>query len=483
MFSGIYLIDVNISNDVLGDNRGAVQYGNFKPGMDEMNAAALLGDGTSCTITNCASTGSIDAKASGVGGLVGRLHNSTVEKCYSTVDVKTLGKWHVGGLVGYLKDSTANCCYATGNVSGGQTNIGGFVGCAEGGSITDCYSTGDVSGGKQTKISFAATQEGNEVSSSKYKNCYAIGTVKGDNSPAIQNKNTENCFVLKGTKHFMTGFKEETAANIKKAFSNLSEWDVSGKYPTIKGIGIVLDASKYAVVSSENNSNQTVSDKPQSSTSVSENPDINNSSTVVSSTTTVVSSENTTDSTVKQVEEMIKKLPEAEEGNITVEHKDAIKKAWEAYEKMSDIEKEDFDSTLMAKLMNCRLNVSMLIIGDWITAIENLPEKTELKPEHVEKIMELWDEYLFMDESLTEAVEKDVLKKLEEAHEYALDIKENGATIVDVTEVFSEKQKIIIYMCAGLLVGGVIFNVVALVVLLKKFGKSKAKEEIEEYEE
>lgn len=40
--SGIYVLDAKISNKNFGDNTGAIAYGDYKPGMDEMNSAILM---------------------------------------------------------------------------------------------------------------------------------------------------------------------------------------------------------------------------------------------------------------------------------------------------------------------------------------------------------------------------------------------------------------------------------------------------------
>ena len=154
---------------------------------------------------------------------------------------------------------------------------------------------------------------------------------------------------------------------------------------------------------------------------------------------------------------------------------DAVKEALEAYESLSTAQKDEFDIALSGKLMNLCYDLSLLIVSDLVKAVNELPVVEELTPEYVDEIMELWSDYEFLDDTVIEELDDDIIKKLEAAHEYALDIKENGATYVSVTDVFSNWQWIVLGVCAFLLFTALVFNVVIFVIALKK-NKTKKKE-------
>jgi len=79
------------------------------------------------------------------GGLISRLINSSVDRCFSTGKVEGVGSWF-GGLVGLVTESsTISNSYATGDVIG-NSNIGGLIGEFDNSSLANCYSVGRVTG-------------------------------------------------------------------------------------------------------------------------------------------------------------------------------------------------------------------------------------------------------------------------------------------------------------------------------------------------
>lgn len=115
-------------------------------------AGGLVGSNTG-TIINCYSTGDINFKGGGAGGLVGANFNGTIFNCYATgnvtTEVWTSANYHTGGLVGFNGNSEITNSYATGNVSvAGLSEVasaGGLVGFTYNASvITNCFATGNV---------------------------------------------------------------------------------------------------------------------------------------------------------------------------------------------------------------------------------------------------------------------------------------------------------------------------------------------------
>ncbi|QGY44467.1 T9SS type A sorting domain-containing protein [Maribellus comscasis] len=126
-------------------------------------------------ISNCNTSGEINGSNDNVGGLCGKISNSSlVSNCYSTVN--THGGSYTGGLVGYNLQATIRNCYATGDVSG-EDNIGGLIGENYFSSdIYTCYTTGDVSGGDNIGGLIGENNHSNVY------NCYAFGDITGNDA-------------------------------------------------------------------------------------------------------------------------------------------------------------------------------------------------------------------------------------------------------------------------------------------------------------
>ena len=85
----------------------------------------LVGNLWEGTVSNCYSTGSINAKGDRAGGLIGQNINGYVENCYSKSDITGLN--FTGGLIGLIWDNgVLTNSYSTGSVSG--SGAGGLVG-------------------------------------------------------------------------------------------------------------------------------------------------------------------------------------------------------------------------------------------------------------------------------------------------------------------------------------------------------------------
>lgn len=471
--SGIYVLDAHIFNQVLGDNTGAVQYGDYKPGMDEMNSAILIGQADNTMVMNCGVTGEVKTRANHSAGLIGYANNATIEKCYSTANVTSEGKWNIGGLIGTGTNTTITACFATGNVSGSQSCIGGFVGSAVNLTVTDCYASGNVSGGKEGKSSFVSCS-----GSANLRNCYVLGTVSGEvGSSFAQFVTASNCWGLSGKINGNEKLQTGSLAQIKSAFANLPNWDTSGNQPQLKEVGVVTDASKYTP--------QTVSQTTGGTTGTGQ-AGATAGEAGTTTTTTTIDETAQTGAKPEDVMALIEKLPNPEgDGSVTVKDKDAIKEAWNAYESMSTGDKDSFDATAFAKLADCRYQVSLLIVGDWITSVEALPDKKDLTLDDIDNINELWSDYQFMDESILQSSSKyeKLKEKIEAAHEYA---EENAnvlkGEVVEVDNGLTKGEKILVIVCLTVFILILTFEFFVTLSIIKRNKKNK-KEVIQSGEE
>jgi len=125
------------------------------------------------TITNCTSSGSVNAENLGAGGLVGSAYSITIEDSSSSTTVT--GDHEAGGLVGYANTSTINDSYATGNVTTVSTDAGGLIGEGVAVIYNRCFATGDVLAGTNYSGGLIGYSWGDTIS-----NCYARGNVTGN---------------------------------------------------------------------------------------------------------------------------------------------------------------------------------------------------------------------------------------------------------------------------------------------------------------
>ncbi len=411
-FNGIYVFDVKLVNKNFGDNTGAVIYGDYKRGMDEMNCAALVGQANSCVISNCASTGVIDGRASYSGGLIGYCIDSQVSYCYSTAKVSSESIFAVGGLMGATRTSSVEKCYSTGNVVAGNRGSASFVGSVYSSNYLDCYTTGDVTAPAMFITNFTGDRESG---TSSYENCYATGTVKGGGRQE-ETATVKNCYTLTGVKSNMKGFKEASKAEIKAAFSKLDSWDTSGELPTIKNIGVVKDAEAYKpnAVSNEQTEN---TEAETSSQTTSTSSVTTTSSSTESSQSEATSSQQVSTPVVNENKSVladfvaaVEKLPAPEQ--INSEKLNDVIAAQKLYDQLTETDLIDLDNATRVKFTNIKNAVQKDVLIALKEGVEKLPEAKKLKANHKDEVLYLNDLFTLLSDEGKMALSPKLTEKL-----------------------------------------------------------------------
>jgi len=157
---------------------GSYSIGTVK-GRDHIGGvAATLSDGGK--ITGSYSTGAISGAGRNIGGVAGTVENSSVTNSYSTGTVSgSSASLFVGGVVGRLRNSSnVATSYSSGTISGADRNIGGIAGAVEDNSgVANSYSAGAVNG-VESVGGIAGTVEGD----SRVENSYSGAEVSGTES-------------------------------------------------------------------------------------------------------------------------------------------------------------------------------------------------------------------------------------------------------------------------------------------------------------
>lgn len=140
---GATIKDLGLSNVTINDSNSA------------RNIGTLIGYAEGSTIENCYVSGgsinySMDRKTSSfVGGLVGESYDSSINNCFSSIEINIDGKSDTqvttGGFIGASMGDTISNSYSLGNITQSTRGIiGGFVGDSNGNTVNNSYSMGDI---------------------------------------------------------------------------------------------------------------------------------------------------------------------------------------------------------------------------------------------------------------------------------------------------------------------------------------------------
>jgi len=174
------------------------------------------------SVTSCyaAGSGTIEGDTSSyfVGGLMGYT-TGDITSCYCTLNVSSTAPYYTGGLVGKSLTGIISNCYATGTVSG-DNSVGGLIGECNDNAVSNCYSTGDVSAD-----SVGGGLIGFVDSNSVITNCYATGAISGEDLGGFiggnNGGNISNCYSTGDVDANDTagGFARNNDGNISNCYS------------------------------------------------------------------------------------------------------------------------------------------------------------------------------------------------------------------------------------------------------------------------
>lgn len=441
--SNIYVLDVKIGNNNFGDHRGAVQYGDYKPGMDEQPTAALVGRATNSSISGCASTGTVTARSNAVSGLVAESYGSTISNCYSLCNVSTEGKWNAGGFIGYITDNTTvSGCFSEGSVSGATFTNGGFIASVTQSVVTNCYSN------VPADMAFIGKSENASIS-----NCYGNGGTGGIKASAAGDT-AINCYTIGGSAGF--GFKSGSAADVKSAFSSLSDWDCSGNLPVLAAVKKCPALGNYAVGSMNGTpSSVQPSVTPDGSQNGSQN------STGASGQEQQLPA-GASDEEMKEFSEIIEKLPASD--LITLDNKADMKKAKIIYDKMTDSQQEELDPNVHVKYNQCYKALETLMIADISDRIDRLPSPKKLTKKNLNSVKAIKEDYDFLEDDMKAYISEELTEKLKKC----LEIVESAASGTASSSAFTAKEIIVMSILAFVILLNAAANVLLAVLYLKK---------------
>lgn len=408
----IYIFNAVIVNHVPGRNSGALVYGNYNPGQDEMASGILAGFVINNTqVKNCAASGSVKTDSNWTGGLIGMIESAAVTHSWTTANIDCSGFWNIGGFTGGILNATVDACYAGGYVhhTGESGTCGGFVGAVStdsrygkpgtGVTISNCYSTGETSASGRNFV--GRTDGGSLVLIS---DCYTTSNInskynnrKGDLTTLAND--TENCFAVNVNTN-VTGWGSATVQKLQAAFAKKSAWDTSVSPVKLKDMQVFSDP-KLCVA--DPGTKKPVTNQPSSVTASTDSA----GSDTVSSNTTVGSEQ------IEKFRALLNKLPEKTE-DLTVEHISIVSDAKKLLESFDDATYSMLENTEIGKINDAVKALQTIIVAYIVDELKAIPAVSEMTESDKEKITQLYEYYnLLDDESKTFISEKNTKKLLE----------------------------------------------------------------------
>ncbi len=181
----------------------------------------LVGDSHNDTITNCCVSGSVDGDYAN-GGLIGRLTGGAISSCYSIANVTCISTGdRTGGLVGNVTSGASiDNCYAHGTVSG-DNKVGGLVGQIDASTVTNCYSTAVVTCVNEFVGGLISISENDATITNSYWNTETSGQSTSAGGAGKTTDEMKNLYMYHGDGW---DFESET----QNGTSNTWDMDISG---------------------------------------------------------------------------------------------------------------------------------------------------------------------------------------------------------------------------------------------------------------
>ncbi len=323
-------------------------------------------------------------------------------------------------------------------------------------------------------------------------NCYATGSANSTTINEWGPCTIQNCYTVSGVNSNLAAFTAADMGTISAQFSG-GNW-TGGSNPTIASIGVAADASAYQPQDVQLGGTQgqtgtqtgdgtqgqtgTQTDGTQGQTGTQTDGTQGQTGTQTGDGTNGTAAAPT--ASASEVAAMIEALPDPEEdGSITLEDRDAVVEAMKAYEALSVGDKDSFDGALTSKLYQVRYQLSLLLVSDMIDRVKALPPVEELTADDVEDILQIWEDYNFIDEEIKAEIDDEYVQKIEDAYAFAQEVENTQEMSVEVDDTFSLWQWIVIFVCGALVLAGVIYNIVSFILLSRRIKKGNVKTKTE----
>ena len=429
----IYVLDANISSNVIGQHQMNPDH-SLNPGMDEMGTAILIAVAEDTYVSGCGVTGKVTSRANGTGAFIGRATNCVIENCYSKADVSSGGFWSQGMFTGLISGGSVKNVLAEGSYAFTYTSDLSSCGAFAADITSGAEVENAVCIGSAFRRPFVGRCEDASVTLTK---CYSNVQLQNadESSSATPLYTATDC-----------GF---AGNGNQPGFSNVSAAQVTAAAESVKAnVAYITDGASYTpgavseVVVTESGNTETSAQETGSG-----------------------SGSDSSEETVMSVSDLvaeIEKLPEAEK--LTLKDKDELKKVKRAFDKLSDSEYNQIPAELVSKMTKCYDAMCLLIIPDIVKRVKALPEVNKLKASDRDNVLEIYDDYTFLDEEHSTFLSSKIVSKLQEAYEAVKDMSEQSVS----SRALTVSEKIIVIILIALTAIILLMNVLLCIYFFKK---------------
>lgn len=423
----IYVIDAKITSNVLGQHQMNPDH-SLNPGMDEMGTAVLIAIAEDTYISGCGVTGNVSSRANGTGGFIGRATNCIIENSYSKVNTSGAGFWAQGIFVGSVDGGSVKNVLAEGSYKFTYTSdlssCGGFTGSISGAEFENVVCIGD-----SCRAPFVGSCKDSSVTLTK---CYSNVRLEqvSENTEALYTAN--DC-----------GF---AGNGNQPKFANITAAQVTAAADAVKSnFAYITDGAAYM---------------PGSVSEIV--PSASNNTTASAQETVTSDSSEETAIDISELTSEIEKLPEPEK--LTLKDKEELKKVKRAFDKLSDSEYNQIPSELVSKITKCYDSMCVLIIPDIVKRVKALPDISKLKSSDRDNVLEIYDDYEFLDEAHSTYISSKIVSKLKEAYAAVNDMSEQTVGSRPLTS----SEKLIVVILVALIAVVLTINVLLCIYFFKK---------------
>jgi len=222
------------------------------------NVAGIAGYVNYSTVENCYNTSTIKSigqsgnGASSVGGIAGYVADgSAMINCYNSGRI--IGDWWVAGIAGrmYARESLLQNCYNVGSVEGNET-VGGLLG-KNYGIVTNCYNLGPVEGTK-----YVGELIGENVYESTVTNCYYCPSENSVGIPYDKSSNPSQLSTFTAEQFFAASGETGAVVDVLNAWVNEQNDDRYKNWHICSGISYYYPTLDLHFVYTDNGETHTV---------------------------------------------------------------------------------------------------------------------------------------------------------------------------------------------------------------------------------
>lgn len=359
----IHITNANIRNTTIGQNQ-VDSTNTAVPCSNQMGTAILVAKAYNSSISGCKVKGTVNSATNATGGLVGSASETKVTDCSVEATITATGLWSIGGL-GYFQKSTVERCAVNVTMDAPYSSVGAFAASDSESTFKNCYAVGTI---KNNNTFFSGEFKN---PSKSVKNCFSLVT-RTDGKTLSGTVSDNNSYIVAGG--YSSQYAVTTKEELLKLYSSISGWDCSGEYPVL--------AKTASVSASSGESGNTVA--TQSGSSVTGGEDTVEGSAEVGTSAVLING--------IDILTALEDLPD-DAYNVELEDAKYYLELYYAYTLMPESMKKELDEDQISIMDELGPVVSKKVLKDLEKRIAALPDTDKLTEKDTEELTDIVELY------------------------------------------------------------------------------------------